>query len=263
MPTKRSEAFIKCVEEYDPTNAEEFNEGPPCTGFRNMTEAVRPHHPHPEWMIFPDGPSFALDQKMATLYTLANPMYGIVNKGLRDDNEDSMRRHAPFIHYLREVLRFETKTICKPEGRKCQPWIGDVIRSINVPEADVAKVVAEYKTGTEFTWPSFVSTQNDETGLWPYTGNIHFEIICNIDPQKMGVDEVYAPVRMSRFIQESTEILFPPHTKFKVVGERDVQTVKGPEKSYDVYTKILEVTDLPTPWRIEKNRQRLISGPGR
>jgi len=246
LPNGPSDVFNTVVEGYDPDGPHEFVEGPPPTGYRHITEAIRPYHPNPEWMIFPES-GFALDQKMCSLYTLATGLFKNINEGLREDNEDSIRRHMTVIHKLREVLRFKVKTICTPEGRKCKPFIGKVQRGMSLPADQVEAIANQYKVGTEFTWPGFTSTQLDDAGLWPFDGNLNFEIECNIDPQKLKVDEVYAPVRISRFMQGSNEVLFPPQTKFKVVGEREVERVKENEETKDVYTRILEVVELPTP----------------
>ena len=35
------QVFKRCVEDYDPQNAEDFQEGPPLSGFRNLTECIR------------------------------------------------------------------------------------------------------------------------------------------------------------------------------------------------------------------------------
>lgn len=250
LVNKRTEAFIRCVEEYhpeDPKN-EEFDAGPPPTGFRNLTECIRPYHPHPEWQIYPGSVgSFERDQKICSTYTLATGLFKDINAAIRDDNEDGMRRLAPFIWEIREVLRFETKKICKPDGRRCKPFMGKVLRGLEVP-GDEAKQWADlYKVGTEFVWPAFTSCQTEEGGLWPFDGNLNFEITCNIDPSKSKSAEIFAPVSIKRFLGGSNEVLFPPHTKFKVVDEKKVEKVTENEITRDVYTKILEVVELPTP----------------
>lgn len=243
-----SEVFTRVVDGYDPEGPHEFAAGSPPTGYRTITEAIRPYHPNPEWMIFPDA-GFGRDQKFCSLYTLATGLYKNLNKALREDNEDSIRRHMVVIHNLREVVRFEVSKIGTPEGRKCKPFIGKVLRGLTVPAEEAEALADSYKHGAEFTWPSFTSTQMDEGGLWPFDGNVNFEIECNIDPKTMGVDEVYAPVRISRFLQGSNEVLFPPQTKFRVVGEREPERVKENEETKMVYTKILEVVELPTPYK--------------
>lgn len=43
--------------------------------------------------------------------------------------------------------------------------------------------------------------------------------------------------------------MFPPHTRFRVKGEREVKTVTENEETKDVYTKILEVIELPSVWK--------------
>lgn len=240
-----SDVWTTVVEAYNPEGPHEFEEGPPPTGYRNITEALRPYHPNPEWMIFP-AKGFARDQKICSLYTLATGLYQEINKALREDNEDSIRRHMSFIHELREVLRFEVPKICTREGRKCRPFIGNVSRGLTVPVEQAEAIANLYQVGTEFTWPGFTSTQLEEQGLWPFDGNVNFEIECNIDPKTMNADEVYAPVRISRFLQGSHEVLFPPQTKFRVVGDFEVQRVKENEETKDVYTKRLEVVELPT-----------------
>jgi len=250
LDTERTEAFIKCIEEFDPQSPEvgQFHEGPPPTGFRDFTEAFRPYHPNPEWMIFPE-PGFARDQKICSMYTLATGLFKEMNKCLRVDNEDGMRRHAAFIWELRQVLRFQRDKICTPDGRKCKPFVGKVLRGLTVPVDECEGLANLYKVGTDFTWPAFTSCQLEEGGLWPFDGNLNFEIECNIDPKTVDTDEVYAPVSVKRFLSGSNEVLFPPHTKFRVVGERDVQTVTENDETKDVYTKILEVIELPTPWK--------------
>lgn len=250
LPTERTEAFIRCIEEYDPTDPanEAFHEGPPATGFRTMDEAIRPYHPNPEWMIWP-APGYSRDQKICSMYTLATGMFQDINKAIREDNEDGMRRLAPFIYELRQVLRFETKKICKPDGRKCRPFIGRVLRGMDLPQDKVEEMANQYKKGTEFVWPAFTACQKEEGGLWPFDGNLNFEIECNIDPVKSKVPEVYAPVKISRFLGDSNEVLFPPMTKFRVVGEKPVERVTENEQTRDVYTKLLEVVELPVPYK--------------
>eukprot|EP00929_Paragymnodinium_shiwhaense_P120858 TRINITY_DN9292_c0_g1_i1.p1 TRINITY_DN9292_c0_g1~~TRINITY_DN9292_c0_g1_i1.p1 ORF type:complete len:323 (-),score=62.91 TRINITY_DN9292_c0_g1_i1:187-1155(-) len=243
---EKSDAYKSAVEGYDPDGPHEFQEGTPPTGWRNITESLRPYHPRPDWMIFPTK-GFERDQKICSLYTLATGLFKEINKALREDNEDSLRRHGSFIHELQEVLRFKVDTICTPEGRKCRPFIGNVSRGLNVPADMVEALANEYPVGAEFTWPGFTSCQLEEKGLWPFDGNLNFEIECAIDPKTMKVDEVYAPVRISRFLQGSNEVLFPPHTRFRVVGEAEKERVKENEEYKDVYTKYLEVIELPTP----------------
>lgn len=252
---KRSDAFIRCVEEYDPVSCADdpFVEGTPSTGFRGVTESIRPYHPNPEWMIFPE-PGFERDQKIASMYTLATGLYKELNKCIRLDNEDGMRRHAGFIYEMRELLRFKTDLICKEGGRKCKPFTGVVLRGMDLPEKDCEGIAAEYKVGTEFTWPGFTACQTKEGGLWPFDGNLNFEIRCNVDPRNLGVSEVYAPVKIGRFLGDSNEILFPPHTRFKVIEDVEKKRVTENEVTRDVYSKVLEVVDLPTPWEIEKGR---------
>jgi len=257
--------FVRCVEEYDPQdeNNEEFDEGPPATGFRSLNEAIRPYHPNPEWMIWPEG-GFARDQKICSMYTLASGLFQDLNKALRDDNEDALRRLAPFIWELRQVLKFKVDTICKPEGRKCKPFTGNILRGLDLPLDEVEEVANLYKKGTEFSWPGFTSCQvdseGDGSGLWPFDGNLNFVIKCDVDAKKLGTNEVYAPVRMSRFLGDSNEVLLPPHTKFRVVEERPKEEIVENEGSYDekrqvVYTRVLEVVDLPTPWAEEQKRK--------
>lgn len=250
LVSKRTEAFIRCVEEYNPKDPdnEDFDAGPPPTGFRNLTECIRPYHPHPEWQIFPGSVgSFERDQKICSMYTLATGLFKDINAAIRDDNEDGMRRLAPFIWEIREVLRFETKKICKPDGRRCKPFMGKVLRGLEVPGEEAKQWADLYKVGTEFVWPAFTSCQTEEGGLWPFDGNLNFEITCNIDPSKSKSSEIFAPVSLKRFLGGSNEVLFPPHTKFKVVDEKKVEKVTENEITRDVYTKILEVVELPTP----------------
>lgn len=248
LSSERTQVFIKCIEEYDPNDPtnEDFDEGPPPRGFRNMSEAIRPYHPNPEWMIWPD-PGFARDQKICSMYTLATGMFQDINKCIRDDNEDGIRRLAPFIWELRQLLRFEVSKICTPEGRKCKPFMGRVLRGLDVPVKECEELASLYKKGTEFTWPAFTACQVEEGGLWPFDGNLNFEIECNIDPKKLKVPEVFAPLRISRFLGDSNEVLLPPHTKFRVIREKPVERVTENEVTRDVYTKILEVVELPVP----------------
>lgn len=259
LPDGRTEAFIASIEEYNPEHAHEdtFEEGPPPTGFRSLAETIRPYHPKPEWMIFPE-PGFERDQKITSMYTLASPLFRNCNSAMRDDNEDSMRRHAAFIHELREVLRFKVDTICTPQGRKCRPFTGRLLRGLDLPVDECAQVADLYKVGTEFTWPAFTACQleDSEGGLWPFDGNLNFEIECNVDPKSLEIPEVYAPVRIGRFLGGSTEVLLPPQTRFKVVAEREVYQVTEQKQPKDVYTKILEVIDLPAPWNVEKARKK-------
>jgi hypothetical protein len=251
------------VEHYDPFDPSitDFVEGPPCQGFRNHDEAIRPYHKNPEWHIWPEPVGcFERDQKTAGLYTLATGMFQDINKAIREDDEDGMRRLAPIIWEMRNLLKFEVSKICTPEGRRCRPFVGKVVRGLTFPKAEVEEVANLYQVGTEFTWPSFTSCQtiteedektndgNYDKSLWPFDGNLNFEIECNIDPKELGVAEVFAPVRIGRFLGGSNEVLFPPHTKFKVVGERPVESVKERDlPPMDVYTKILEVVELPSP----------------
>lgn len=254
---KRSDVFIRCVEEYDPAGIHDFVEGKGgvSSGFRNMSESIRPYHPHPEWMIFPER-SFALDQKMCSMYTLATGLFTEINKALRQDNEDSLRRHAAFIHELREVLRFKVDEICTPQGRRCKPFQGLALRGIEIPIEHVESVVGEYEVGREFVWPAFTSCNlaDNEKSLWPFDGNLNFEIKCEIDPRKMDVSEVFAPVRISRFLHSSNDVLFPPQTRFRVTGKKDMQRVKENSRDLEVHTRMLEVVDLPAPWYIERDR---------
>jgi len=249
LATERSEAFKRCVEHYDPKGShEEFREGSPSTGFRDLTECIRPYHPNIEWHIWPEPPgNFERDQKVASLYTLANGMFKDINEALRQDNEDAMRRLAPMIWEMRQLLKFETSKICTPEGRRCKPYMGRLLRGLDIPQDEVEKVANEYEVGKEFSWPAFTSCQTEDGGLWPFEGNLHFEIECNIDPKTMSAPEVFAPVRIGRFLGGSNEVLLPPHTKFKVVDERPVEAFTENEETKDVYTKILEVVELPTP----------------
>jgi len=246
-----SEAFMRCVEHYDPNDPsnEEFHEGPPPRGFRTLHQCLLPYHKNPEWMIWPEPVgSFERDQKVASVYTLATQLFPDINQALREDNEDAMRRLAPMIWEIRQLLKFETRTICTPEGRRCKPWTGPLVRGMLLPEDEVIETMNLYETGTEFTWPAFTSCHTDEAGLWPFDGNLNFEIECNIDPKTIGAPEVFAPVKIGRFMQGSNEVLLPPQTKFKVIGEREMETVRENDlPPMDVYTKILEVVELPTP----------------
>jgi len=253
-----SAAFMKCVEEYSPDDPKngEFQEGNPSTGFRKLEEAIRPFHPHPEWQIFPGSVgSFERDQKICSTYTLATGLFKDINAAIRNDNEDGLRRLAPFIWEIREVLRFDVKKICTPDGRKCQPFKGKVLRGLEVPNEEVQKLAALYKVGDEFIWPAFTSCQTQEGGLWPFDGNLNFEIECDIDPKTYKTDQVFAPVSIKRFIGGSNEVLFPPGTKFKVTGEKPVEKVTENEETRDVYTKILKVVELPTP-KVKGERRR-------
>jgi len=248
LTSKRTPTYIKCVEKYDPNDKSntDFHEGPPPTGFRIMSEAIRPYHQNPEWMIWPT-PGFARDQKICSMYTLATGMFQDINKCIRDDNEDGMRRLAPFIWELRQLLRFETAKICTPEGRKCKPFIGKALRGLELPQGEVKEWADLYKPGTEFTWPAFTACQTEEGGLWPFDGNLNFEIECNIDPKTLKVPEVYAPLGIARFLGDSKEVLLPPHTKFRVKADKPVERVTENEVTRDVYTKVLEVIELPVP----------------
>merc|ERR1719384_2350013 len=125
--------------------------------------------------------------------------------------------------------------------------MGRLMRGMMVPKEDCPNIAAQYKVGTEFTWPAFTSCQIEEGGLWPFDGNLNFEIECNIDPAKLNVPEVYAPVRIARFLGDSNEVLLPPHTKFRVKGEKPVERVTENEMTRDVHTRILEVVELPVP----------------
>jgi len=252
----RSDAFLRCVENYHPdswTLAGDFVEGPPATGFRNLSECVRPYHPHPEWQLWPGSAgSFERDQKVCSTYTLATGLYKDICLAIRDDNEDALRRLAPMIWEMRQVLRFETSKICKPGGRKCKPFIGKCLRGCELPQAEVEEWAKLYKEGTEFIWPAFTSTQaysedQGKNSLWPFDGNLNFEIECKIDPSKMSEPEVFAPVAIKRFIGGMNEVLFPPHTKFRVIGEKKVEKVTEHEVTREVHTRILEVVELPTP----------------
>lgn len=163
-----------------------------------------------------------------------------------------MRRLAPMIWEMRQVLRFETSKICKPGGRKCKPFMGKCLRGLELPQADVEEWANLYKKGTEFTWPAFTSTQafNEEQGknsLWPFDGNLNFEIECKIDPSKSAAPEVFAPVAIKRFVGGMNEVLFPPHTKFRVTGEKSVEKVTEHDVTREVHTRVLEVVELPTP----------------
>merc|ERR1712217_963001 len=99
-----------------------------------------------------------------------------------------MRRHAAFIYDLREMLRFKTDLICKEGGRKCKPFTGIAMRGIDLPAKECKAIADQYTKGKEFSWPSFTACQTEEGGLWPFDGNLNFEIRCDIDPRKMGVD---------------------------------------------------------------------------
>jgi len=248
LTSERTPIYMKCVEEYNPLhpNNEEFSAGPPATGFRSMPEAIRPYHPNPEWMIWPD-PGFARDQKICSMYTLATGMFQDINKCIREDNEDGLRRLAPFIWELRQILRFEVAKICKPDGRKCRPFIGKVLRGMDLPVETCREYANLYKEGVEFTWPAFTACQLEESGLWPFDGNLNFEIDCKIDPSTLKVPEVFAPLSIKRFLGDSNEVLIPPHTRFRVVGEKPVERVTENEVTRDVYTKQLEVIELPVP----------------
>jgi len=256
LVTEMSEAFRRCVHEYHPEEPsnEDFDEGPQATGFRNLTECIRPYHPNPEWQIFPgEVGSFERDQKICSMYTLATGLFRDINKCIRDDNEDGLRRLAPMIWEIREVLRFETAKICKPDGRKCKPFMGKCLRGLEVPEEEVEKLASLYKEGTEFVWPAFTSCQLEDGGLWPFDGNLNFEIECNIDPSKQ-TGEVFAPVSIKRFIGGSNEVLFPPQTKFRVKEEKDVQRVTENDETRDVHTRVLEVVELPVPAAGDRKR---------
>jgi len=259
------EAFRICVEEYnpdDPSN-EEFSEGPPPKGFRNLEECIRPYHENPDWHIWPEGVgTFERDQKVIATYTLATNLFIDCNKVLREGNEDGMRRMARMIWEIREVCRFEVDKICKPNGRKCKPWVGNVLRGLELPKDEVKAVADLYKEGTEFVWPAFTSCQeeNDEnsggSGLWPFDGNLNFEIEYDIDVTKTDEKEVLAPVAIKRFIGGSQEVLFPPGTKFKVVGERPMEKVTESEKEKEIYTKLLKVVELPKATGAPGERRR-------
>eukprot|EP00971_Amphidinium_carterae_P324641 6451834-Amphidinium_carterae.1 len=84
------------VKEYYPGHPEDgcFQEGAPPRGFRNLVQSIEPYHANPEWMIWPDVGSFERDQKVASLYTLATGLFTTLNRCIREDNEDGMRRHA-------------------------------------------------------------------------------------------------------------------------------------------------------------------------
>lgn len=41
MDAAHAQVFKRCVEDYDPQSAEDFQEGPPLSGFRNLTECIR------------------------------------------------------------------------------------------------------------------------------------------------------------------------------------------------------------------------------
>eukprot|EP00933_Yihiella_yeosuensis_P030244 TRINITY_DN23910_c0_g1_i1.p1 TRINITY_DN23910_c0_g1~~TRINITY_DN23910_c0_g1_i1.p1 ORF type:complete len:344 (-),score=78.90 TRINITY_DN23910_c0_g1_i1:95-1126(-) len=266
-----SEVFKACVEDYSPEDKNEpFVEGPPPTGFRNMEEAIRPYHPNPEWQIFPgEVGSFERDQKICSTYTLASGIFNDINKCLREDNEDGLRRLAPFLWEIREILRFETKKICKKDGRKVKPFMGKVLRGLEVPEDELDEWAKLYsKVGTEFSWPAFTSCQqaieegeggddkkSKGQGLWPFDGNLNFEITCNIDPSKSKSAEIFAPVAIKRFIGGSNEVLFPPHTKFKVTGAKGKEKVTEHDITRNVYTVQLEVTELPLPAKIGERRR--------
>jgi len=266
MEYPNPEAFRKCVEEYhpdDPSN-EEFEEGSPPKGFRSLDDCIRPYHENPDWHIWPEGyGSFERDQKVIATYTLATQLFPDINKVLREGNEDGMRRLARMIWEIREVCRFEVDKIAKPDGRKCVPWTGPLHRGLELPKDDVKKWADLYKEGTEFVWPAFTSCQEEldadlgqGSGLWPFNGNLNFEIECDIDVTKSKEKEVLAPVAMKRFIGGSTEVLFPPGTKFKVVGEKAMEKTTEAEAPKEVYTKLLKVVELPKATGAPGERRR-------
>mmetsp|Transcript_31379 Transcript_31379/g.73211 ORF Transcript_31379/g.73211 Transcript_31379/m.73211 type:complete len:318 (-) Transcript_31379:11-964(-) len=248
MRRERSQAFLDAVEAYFPGHPEDglFDSSSPLQGFRNLTESIRPYHPNPEWMIWPEEGSFERDQKVASLYTLATGLYKTLNRCIREDNEDGMRRHAGFIWELRQLLRFKRSTICTPEGRMCRPFQGRLLRGLEVESGSQLEQLADaYRVGTEFAWPGFAACQLEEAGLWPFDGNLNFEIHCNIDPRDMAVEELYAPVRIGRFLQDSSEVILPPYTQLRVVDAWGPEVVRENGRKKEVFTRVLEVVGLP------------------
>lgn len=116
-----------------------------------------------------------------------------------------------------------------------QPFKGRVSRGISVPHPQ--QYLSTFTKGDEFVWASFTSTST-----WiSFSGNVDFDIECSngIDGSKAK----YAPAKvmhLSRFFWE-TEVVSPPHVKFRVVN------VKG-------NTVQLETVEFPSVWElVEKN----------
>mmetsp|Transcript_1450 Transcript_1450/g.3304 ORF Transcript_1450/g.3304 Transcript_1450/m.3304 type:complete len:783 (+) Transcript_1450:79-2427(+) len=151
-------------------------------------------------------------KEVVRLYTAETPLYHEMNSALRGDHFDKMRYFAAYIKELRDVFKTDH------ENQIITPFEGTVWRGITFPDSEAA--LKDFAVGSDFVWSAFTSmTTNREVALG--FGNIVFEIRC-CPPAGTYEDNKpeYAPASVqdySDFAGED-EILFPPNTKFRVVG---------------------------------------------
>jgi hypothetical protein len=216
----RSELFVEHVENFDP------KKHPTADSFADCQAAVKLSKDKKQ-----------RSRQLLQIYT-SDKIYGKLNSCLRNDDEDYMKMSAGYIYELREVFRTDDSILSF--------YKGIVYRGIYV--ADPGIILKGYEKDGEFVWASFTSTsvkKNAAENFGQGAKSISFEIMCsaNIDNKKAK----YAPADIAPYsvFPMEAEVLFPPHTKFRVVN---IKKDKGNQVQ-------LETTEYPSVWKVVENER--------
>jgi len=217
---ERSELFVEHVENYD------SKKHPTADSFADRQAAVKLSKDKKERHI-----------QLLRIYT-SDKIYKKLNSCLRNDDEEYMKMSAGFIYELREVFRTDHSILSFYQG--------EVYRGIYMP--DPANFLKGYKKDGELVWASFTSTsvkKNAADNFGQGANSISFEIMCsaNINNKKAK----YAPADIAPYsvFPMEAEVLFPPHTKFRVVNIKK-------DKGNQVH---LETTEFPSVWKVVENER--------
>mmetsp|Transcript_112932 Transcript_112932/g.364560 ORF Transcript_112932/g.364560 Transcript_112932/m.364560 type:complete len:371 (-) Transcript_112932:245-1357(-) len=228
---ERSTVFINEVEHFDPTDDRlaRADDGARVCGL----ELPPPSQPE------------ARQSALVRSYTRGAPLFSRVNRCLRDNDAREMHMFAGYICELRDVFR--TDLPC----RIVSPFKGEVSRGVFVQAEDLQAHRAFYQKDVEFTWPAFTSTSRLESVGKSFSNGLLFRIRCDVAASSTVA--LYAPADISKLsaFESESEVLFPPHVRFRVV---------------DVQGRVifLETMELPSVWAtLEAERRAALEEPER
>lgn len=138
------------------------------------------------------------------------PLYKLVNKALYEDDEYIMQALGGYIHALRLAMKIK----CLKDGKNVTD--GVVYRKMSLTHAQIK----EYKVGSRFLWPNFVSTSwvsdlpcfECKQGQTPVT----FVIDLNGPGTTFALD-----MRWYSFFPQEQEVLIYPYSGFEVLAVQE------------------------------------------
>jgi len=177
-------------------------------------------------------------KQLLWIYT-SNKIFSQLNSCLRTDNEDYMKLSAGYIYELREVFRTD-KSILKF-------FKGTAYRGIRIEKPAIFFKDNNYKKDEELVWASFTSTSVKKKAAQSFghgAMSISYEIRCSANIY--GKKATYAPADIAPYSDypKEAEVLFPPHTRFRIVNIK--------KKRCEVQ---LETVESPSVWQVVENER--------